>query len=100
MKNTVSEKSARPRAKPQRSLAAPFAVRGSVGRILSPNRAISAARSSSRGASMPATAASHHHNSMFRGIEALVVLLNAHRSLGITQLADALQLSKSTTHDL
>jgi DNA-binding IclR family transcriptional regulator len=37
---------------------------------------------------------------MFRGIEALVVLLKAHRSLGITQLADALQLSKSTTHDL
>jgi DNA-binding IclR family transcriptional regulator len=41
-----------------------------------------------------------HHSSMFRGVEALVVLLKAHRSLGITQLADALQLSKSTTHDL
>jgi DNA-binding IclR family transcriptional regulator len=27
-------------------------------------------------------------------------LLKAHRSLGITQLADALRLSKSTTHDL
>ena len=37
---------------------------------------------------------------MFRGVEALVVLLKAHRSLGITQLADALKLSKSTTHDL
>ena len=37
---------------------------------------------------------------MFRGVEALVVLLKAHRSLGITQLADALRLSKSTTHDL
>jgi IclR family pca regulon transcriptional regulator len=37
---------------------------------------------------------------MFRGIEALVVLLKAHRSLGITQIAEALQLSKSTTHDL
>lgn len=37
---------------------------------------------------------------MFRGVEALLVLLKAHRSLGITQLADALQLSKSTTHDL
>ena len=37
---------------------------------------------------------------MFRGVEALVVLLKAHRSLGITQLADALSLSKSTTHDL
>jgi DNA-binding IclR family transcriptional regulator len=37
---------------------------------------------------------------MFRGIEALVVLLKAHRSLGITQLAAELQLSKSTTHDL
>lgn len=43
---------------------------------------------------------SRHHNSMFRGVEALVVLLKSHRSLGITQLADALQLSKSTTHDL
>jgi IclR family pca regulon transcriptional regulator len=37
---------------------------------------------------------------MFRGVEALLVLLKAHRSLGITQLAEALQLSKSTTHDL
>lgn len=37
---------------------------------------------------------------MFRGIEALLVLLQAHRSLGITQLATALKLSKSTTHDL
>jgi DNA-binding IclR family transcriptional regulator len=37
---------------------------------------------------------------MFRGVESLVVLLKAHRSLGITQLAAALQLSKSTTHDL
>jgi DNA-binding IclR family transcriptional regulator len=44
--------------------------------------------------------ASRHHSSMFRGIEALLVLLKAHRSLGITQLADALHLSKSTTHDL
>lgn len=41
-----------------------------------------------------------HHNSMFRGIEALLVLLKAHRSLGITQLATALGLSKSTAHDL
>jgi DNA-binding IclR family transcriptional regulator len=37
---------------------------------------------------------------MFRGVEALLVLLKAHRSLGITQLAEALDLSKSTTHDL
>lgn len=37
---------------------------------------------------------------MFRGVEALVVLLKAHRSLGITQVASALGLSKSTTHDL
>lgn len=37
---------------------------------------------------------------MFRGFEALLVLLKAHRSLGITQLAEALQLSKSTAHDL
>jgi DNA-binding IclR family transcriptional regulator len=41
-----------------------------------------------------------HHSSVFRGIEALVVLLKAHRSLGITQLATALGLSKSTAHDL
>jgi hypothetical protein len=34
-----------------------------------------------------------HHSSMFRGVEALTVLQKAHRSLGITQLADALQLS-------
>lgn len=47
-----------------------------------------------------ARAASHHHRSMFRGVEALVALLKARRSLGITQLAGALQLSKSTTHDL
>jgi DNA-binding IclR family transcriptional regulator len=44
--------------------------------------------------------ASRHHSSMFRGVEALLVLLKAHRSLGITQLADALKLSKSTAHDL
>jgi DNA-binding IclR family transcriptional regulator len=43
---------------------------------------------------------SRHHNSMFRGVEALVVLLKSHRSMGITQLADALHLSKSTAHDL
>lgn len=41
-----------------------------------------------------------HHSSMFRGVEALLVLLKAHRSLGITQVAKSLQLSKSTTHDL
>jgi DNA-binding IclR family transcriptional regulator len=41
-----------------------------------------------------------HHNSMFQGVEALMVLLKSRRSLGITQLADALSLSKSTTHDL
>jgi DNA-binding IclR family transcriptional regulator len=43
---------------------------------------------------------SRHHSSMFHGVEALLMLLKAHRSLGITQLAEALQLSKSTTHDL
>lgn len=37
---------------------------------------------------------------MFQGVEALIALLKAHRSLGITQLADRLGLSKSTTHDL
>ena len=41
-----------------------------------------------------------HHNSMFQGVEALMVLLKARRSLGITQLAEAMSLSKSTTHDL
>jgi DNA-binding IclR family transcriptional regulator len=50
--------------------------------------------------SAKSSASQRHHSSMFRGIEALVVLLKAHRSLGITQLAAALQLSKSTTHDL
>jgi len=37
---------------------------------------------------------------MALGIEALMVLLREHRSLGITQLAERLQLSKSTMHDL
>jgi len=41
-----------------------------------------------------------HHNSMFQGVGALVVLLKAHRSLGITQIATALGVSKSTAHDL
>src|SRR4051794_6349495 len=41
-----------------------------------------------------------HHSSMFLGIEALMVLLKEHRSLGITQLAERLGLSKSTMHDL
>ena len=50
-------------------------------------------------ASPDSKAATRHHSLMFRGVEALVVLLKAHRSLGITQLAEALQLSKSTTHD-
>lgn len=45
-------------------------------------------------------ASSRHHSSMLRGVEALLILLKAHRSLGITQLATALSLSKSTTHDL
>lgn len=49
---------------------------------------------------LPARPAVRHHNSVVRGIEALEVLLKAHRSLGITQLAKALGLSKSTTHDL
>lgn len=44
--------------------------------------------------------AARHHQSVVRGIAALEVLLRAHRSLGITQLAQALGLSKSTTHDL
>jgi DNA-binding IclR family transcriptional regulator len=37
---------------------------------------------------------------MIRGVEALTVLLKAHRSLGITEIARALRLSKSTAHDL
>lgn len=41
-----------------------------------------------------------HHNSVFLGIEALQVLLKARRSQGVTQLAKALNLSKSTAHDL
>jgi len=51
-------------------------------------------------ASESPSANGRHHNSVFQGVEALVVLLKAHRSLGITQLASALGLSKSTTHDL
>jgi DNA-binding IclR family transcriptional regulator len=50
--------------------------------------------------SLPAGGVGRHHSSMFRGVEALIVLLKAHRSLGITQLAAALGLSKSTAHDL
>lgn len=52
------------------------------------------------GGPVPAGGVGRHHTSMFRGVEALVVLLKAHRSLGITQLASALGLSKSTAHDL
>ncbi|PTX91699.1 IclR family transcriptional regulator C-terminal domain-containing protein [Opitutus sp. ER46] len=44
--------------------------------------------------------ATRHHSSMFRGIEALTTLLKARHSLGITQLARELNLSKSTAHDL
>lgn len=39
------------------------------------------------------------HNSV-RGIEALVVMLKARRSMGITQIATALDLPKSSAHDL
>lgn len=39
-------------------------------------------------------------SSLVKGIEALTVLLRAHRSLGITQIASALGISKSTAHDL
>src|SRR5688572_21960017 len=53
-----------------------------------------------RGRARATAAGSRHHNSMFQGVAALSVLLKAHRSLGITQLAEALGLSKSTTHDL
>lgn len=49
----------------------------------------------------PETAApSRHHSSVFRGIEALTTLLQARHSLGITQIARSLNLSKSTAHDL
>lgn len=41
-----------------------------------------------------------HHSSMFLGMAALEVLLRARRSLGITQVASALGISKSTAHDL
>lgn len=66
---------------------------------------VSTATRSPAPASEPASAAANdaahrHHNSMFRGIEALLALLRARHSLGITQLAAALNLSKSTTHDL
>jgi DNA-binding IclR family transcriptional regulator len=54
----------------------------------------------SSAADSPRDPAARHHTSMFRGVEALRVLLKAHRSLGITQIAKALELSKSTAHDL
>lgn len=47
-----------------------------------------------------AAGASRQHSAVFRGIEALVVLLKARRSLGITQIATALNLPKSSAHDL
>jgi DNA-binding IclR family transcriptional regulator len=56
-------------------------------------------RADEPGGGSPATPG-RHHASMFQGVEALSVLLKARRSLGITQLAEALALSKSTTHDL
>lgn len=55
---------------------------------------------SAAAATLPPPAGARHHQSVVRGIAALEVLLRAHRSLGITQLARALGLSKSTTHDL
>ncbi len=67
---------------------------------MSRDLAPSGAGSPPRAAPKDAPATGRHHSSMFRGIEALVVLLKAHRSLGITQLAKALHLSKSTAHDL
>lgn len=48
----------------------------------------------------PARNVSRRHLSLFRGIEMLVVLLKERRSLGITQIATALDLPKSTAHDL
>ena len=43
---------------------------------------------------------SKHHSAVFRGMEALVMLVKARRSLGITQIATALNLPKSSAHDL
>lgn len=54
--------------------------------------------SSDRGRRGPS--AGRHHSSMFLGMEALMVLLRARRSLGITQIATGLKISKSTAHDL
>ena len=41
-----------------------------------------------------------HHSSTLLGVEAVKTLLKARRSLGITQLAKELNVSKSTAHDL
>jgi DNA-binding IclR family transcriptional regulator len=41
-----------------------------------------------------------HHSSTLLGVEAVITLLKARRSLGITQLAKELNVSKSTAHDL
>jgi IclR family pca regulon transcriptional regulator len=49
---------------------------------------------------VPEGSSGRHHNPVFRGVEALVVLLKAHRSLGITQIAATLDLPKSSAHDL
>lgn len=59
-----------------------------------------AAPAAAAGSARAGGSAARHHQSVVRGVEALEVLLRAHRSLGITQLATALGLSKSTTHDL
>jgi IclR family transcriptional regulator, KDG regulon repressor len=48
----------------------------------------------------PARVAKRHQSGVFRGIETLVILLKARRSLGITQIATALNLPKSSAHDL
>jgi DNA-binding IclR family transcriptional regulator len=44
--------------------------------------------------------ANRPQSTAFRGIAALEVLLKARRSLGITQIATALNLPKSSAHDL
>ena len=51
-------------------------------------------------ATAPIKGASRHSSAVFRGMEALVMLVKARRSLGITQIATALNLPKSSAHDL
>ncbi len=48
----------------------------------------------------PPSTNTRHNNSLLNGIAALRVLVRSGRSLGVTEIARELELSKSSTHDL